>query len=70
LIQEQLRQLVPSEYNFLLQDAQARALLPDYTFPRIRAENKANSKDYNISYTNKLITELDAQIKLKMGKIV
>ena len=70
LMLEQLRQLEPNEYNFLLQDAQARALLPDYTFHRIRTENMVNSKDYNISYTNKLIAELNAQIKLKMGKIV
>jgi len=67
---EQLRQLESNEYNFLLQDTQAQRLLPDYTFPRIRAKNRVNSTDYNISYTNGLIAELDALIKLKMGKIV
>jgi hypothetical protein len=67
---EQLRQLEPNEYNYLLQDTQAQSLLPDYTFPRIRAKNRLNSTDYNISYTNVLIAELDALIKLKMGKIV
>ena len=67
---EQLRQLKLNEYNYLLQDTQAKRLLPDYTFPRIRAKNRVNSKDYNISYTNGLIAELDALVKLKMSKIV
>ena len=67
---EQLRQLEPNEYNYLLQDTQAKRLLPAYTFPRIRAKNRVNSKDYNISYTNGLIAELDALVKLKMSKII
>jgi hypothetical protein len=70
LVLEQLMQLEPNEYNFLLFFAQAQALLPDYTFPRIRAGNRSKSKDCNISYTHKLIAELEAQVKLKMGKIV
>ena len=50
--------------------AYAQGLLPAHTFPRIRAENKANSKDYNISHANELISDLNALVKLKMGQIV
>jgi len=66
---EQLKQLEPNEYNFLLQDTQAKELLPSYTLNRIRAKDRYDSNDYNISYTNDLIEELNALIKLKMSKI-
>ena len=69
LVLEQLRQLCPNEYDFMLQGAQARELLPSYTLNRIRAGDRVNSQDYNISYANELIAELNALVKLKMGKI-
>ena len=70
LVLEQLRQLCPNEYDFMLQDSQALDFLPKHTLSRIRAEGRGNSQDYSISHANELIAELDALVKLKMGKVV
>jgi chaperonin GroEL (HSP60 family) len=66
IVLEQFRQLFSSNYDFLLQDAQALGLLTKNTMTSIRVENKTDSANYNISHTNELITELNEKIELVM----